>query len=340
MMDEPPEIVEQILEALVLPDGQPDRLRRVHTIGIGATGFFVPSDIARDYCIAEHFAGDLPVPVTVRFSNGLGSPHQHDGWAGEAKGMATRFHLKNGAATDLIAMTLPSFFPSPEIFLDLLGVAKPERAKARSPWQKICGLLKLEQPTRDPFPGEVYWTVPGASRFADANASSQVAVAQASLLEAPSSYARAIYHAVHAFKLEGPAPAGVQRWVRFSWRPVAGVHPCTAPVDDYLQPELRERLAREPARFTLMIEIGEAGDDVNDSSRPWPPHRSRVVMGELTLDTVPDDQINRCERMSFNPMLLVDGIAASDDPVLHLRRQAYQDASRQRGGAACPFSGV
>ncbi len=66
------------------------------------------------------------------------------------------------------------------------------------------------------------------------------------------SYARASYHAVHAFIVT--APDGTRRWVRFTWQPVAGVlstNPEATPVDKYLQKELRDRLDAGPARFSL-----------------------------------------------------------------------------------------
>jgi catalase len=200
-------------------------------------------------------------------------------------------------------------------------------------------MLQLMQPLSNPYPGQKDSPVAGAIGYADRNARSQLAVMQAANIGAPVSYARATYHAVHAFVIR--APDGVRRWVRFAWRPVAGVlntDPQAEPVDKYLKRELRERLAREPARFTLMMTIGETGDDVNDSSRPWPPHRMREVMGELTLNQVPEDQITHCEQLSFNPWLLADGVEPSDDPVLRVRRDAYQISSKRRGGAACPFS--
>ncbi len=78
--------------------------RPVHTVGVGVDGHFVASDLARAYCIAEPFQGHR-VPGSTRFSNGSGSPVQHDGWS-DVRGMATRSHLRDEAATDLIAMTL------------------------------------------------------------------------------------------------------------------------------------------------------------------------------------------------------------------------------------------
>ena len=106
-MDEPSRLVDDILAALKLAafEGRDD-LRPVHAIGIGATGAFVASQVARDFCVAEHFQGGR-IPVTVRFSNGSGNAVEHDGWS-DVRGMATRFQLPSGAATDLIAMTIAS----------------------------------------------------------------------------------------------------------------------------------------------------------------------------------------------------------------------------------------
>ena len=345
-MDGAPTLAEQLVTTLVLPDvldnpkGPPEgrlRFRPVHAVGVGATGTFVASEIARGYCVARHFDG-AAYPVTVRFSNGLGSRVPHDGWS-DVRGMATRFHLSKTDATDLIAMTLPEFFTAtPEAFLDFAITAKPGPIKRETNWRKFLDLLKLGIPMPDPPPGQTESPVVGALTYAGRDAHAQLAVWQAATIGAPVSYARATYHAVHAFGIR--APDGVRRFVRFDWRPVAGVLNTSEddpPKDVYLKQELTERLAREPARFTLMMTIGENGDDAADPSRPWGPHRTRVVMGELTLDTLADDTL--IESMSFNPWLLTDGVEPSNDPVLAARRDAYKVSSGRRIGAIpCPFS--
>jgi catalase len=333
-----PDIAERLVKALQRPDGK-DNLRPVHAIGIGATGYFEASDVARDYCIAEHFQGGR-IPAIVRFSNGSGCAVEHDGWS-DVRGMATRFQLANGGATDLVAMTLPEFFaPTPESFLEFAKAAFPAPVKPESPWRKFLDLLELTPPWRNPYPGETISPDLGAMQFADQNDYAKLAVFEAAAIGAPVSYARAAYHAVHTFIVV--APDGTRRGVRFSWQPVSGVlntDPDATPVDRYLKEELWERLAKEPARFTLMMAIGEAGDNFNDPTRPWPPHRARIMMGMLTLDKVPEDQVANNERLAFNPMRLTPGIEASDDPVLRVRGEAY-DISREwrEKGSGCPFS--
>jgi catalase len=331
-------IAKRLVEAVIsdFPDHRKGT-RPVHTIGVGVDGYFVASDVARSYCIAEHFQGQR-VRALVRFSNGSGSPVQHDGWS-DVRGMATRFFLRDEAATDLIAMTLGEFFaPTVDDFLAFTKAAQPTPVQKESAWRKILDMLQLKVPLPDPQPGEKANGGAGMLAYADQHRFAQLAVFQAGLIGAPVSYVRATYHAVHTFVVT--APDGVRRPVRFSWQPVAGVRttdPKVPPVDDYLHQELEERLRQWPARFMLMMVIGEAGDAVDDPTMPWPDKRVRVVMGTLTLTNVAKDQAASCEHVGFNPCRLLPGIEASGDPILLARRDAYELSRQMRGGTACPF---
>ena len=103
---------------------------------MGVKGEFVASDVARTYCIAEHFNGQ-PVTVSVRFSNGLGGLKQHDGWS-DVRGMAMRFHMPDGTASDLIATTLGEFFVrNVDDFFEFSKIAKREQYERRPWWLKI-----------------------------------------------------------------------------------------------------------------------------------------------------------------------------------------------------------
>jgi catalase len=329
-------VAKRLVEAIIanLPEPVPGR-RPVHTIGIGVKGEFVASDVARTYCIAEHFNGQ-PVDVSVRFSNGLGGLEQHDGWS-DVRGMATRFHLPDGTASDLIATTLGEFFVrNVDDFFEFAEVAKLEKYESRRWWRKLGDLLQLKVPPRNPYPNETMSVGAGALRYANRHRFAQLGIFQVGLIGAPESYVRASYHAVHTFWVT--APDGVRRPVRFSWQPVAGVRntdPTAVPRDKYLFEELKNRLRRWPARFMLMMTIGEAGDALDDPTKPWPGTRIRVVMGTLKLTEVPDDQEAAGERISFNPCRLAPGIEVSKDPILEARLGAYEVSREMRGG--CPF---
>ena len=337
------DIAKRIVDELLRPDGSWE-LRPVHSIGIGATGYFEPSDVAAHYCKADHFTQPR-TKATLRFSNGSGSKTQHDYWS-DVRGMATRFHLSDGTDTDLIMMTLPEFFGStPQEFLDFTLAAKPKQVRWVSPWKKIWQMLQLIPPQPDPYPDEEISPNEGAIKFANENRFSQLAVFQAAAIGAPVSYLRAAYHAVHTFVVTGEDD--VERWVRFTWQPIDGVkniNPADPPEnkDTYLPGVLRDRLAEHTSRFTLMMQIGETGDAFKDSTKPWPPHRQRIMMGTLTIDHAAADtkeQDEYFEKLSFNPMLLTPGIRASEDPVLHLRKEAYAYSSEKRKANPCPFTG-
>jgi catalase len=325
----------RLVDAIIanLPDPTPG-LRPVHTIGVGVDGYFIASDVARTYCIAEHFKGPR-IKVSVRFSNGIGSPFQHDGWS-DVRGMATRFHLQGGS-TDLIATTLGEFFArNVANFFEFTNTARHEPSRRESPWRKILDMLQLKKPARDPYHGEKTTADAGTLVYANRRRFAQLAVVEAGVIGAPVSYARATYHAIHTFIVEDPD--GVHRPVRFSWQPVAGVRntdPTAPPDDKYLHQELERRLRPWPARFMLMMTIGEAGDAIDDPTRPWPARRVRVVMGTLSLTNVAKDQAAASEHISFNPWSFPPGIKASGDPILHARRGAYEQSRVIRG---CPFN--
>lgn len=331
------QLAQETLTALDLDGGDKTR-RPVHTTGIGATGYFVPSDVARDFCNAEVFNADS-VEVAVRFSNGTGIAQQHDGW-NDVRGMAVKFHLKEGAQLDLVAMTLPEFFTAtPERFLEFAKAAKPLPVTRQTPWQQLWDMLRLIRPLPKPPAGQKEGSEGPALAFADENPESRLAMFHASTLGAPVSYARLAYHAVHTFVVT--AADGTSRHVRFNWIPVAGVRvmpPFDPPPEGYLRQELTRRIENEPVKFLLMMVIGEMGDDFTDPSRPWPPHRMRVSMGTLTVNAIPVDQETHNEKLSFNPLRLCSGIAASDDPVLLIRKDVYELSRERRDAPPCPFA--
>lgn len=349
-----PATPDQVIDLLYRPDGC-KKLRPVHAIGIAASGYFQPSAVALLYSKAAHFQPKRDGhPIKVRFSNGSGCKDPHDAWS-DVRGMAVRFSLPRipeeaELFTDLIAMTLPEFFSStPDEFQDFAWAAQPEPYLAASPLRKLWDLMCLKPPMRDPYPGETISPDPGAIRFADAHDVAKPGVVEAATIGAPVSYLRAAYHAVHTFVVTNAE--GVQRWVRFSWQPVLGVKnlPLLAPYtpapelgngDQYLQDELRGALidsnGKDHPRFSLMMTIGEVSDDLNNPARAWPPHRIRVMMGTLSIKNILNSQTDG-ENMSFNPGLLTDGIALSDDLVLKFRVETYKRSSALRNATPCPF---
>ena len=335
---------EELVEAVRHSFPKPVRDKRpVHTFGICAKGYFEASEIAKTYSVADHFQGHQ-VETTVRFSNGLGGADRHDNWS-DVRGMATRFHLGQDRATDLIAMTLGEFFVADvKSFMEMTKAGALQTFEPESPWRKIRDLLGLRVPQPNPREGEALSGVKGLTAYANANDKARLGIIEAGEIGVPTSYARATYHAVHTFVVTGPD--GGREHVRFTWQPVAGVSKydlenAPPPEDLDLQQELRDRLAEQgAARFMLMMAIGEAGDHFEDPTRPWPLRRRRVTMGTLHLrEAVPETKAREYENMSFNPCRLTPGLELSEDPVLKARKAAYEVSRKIRGGDACPFAG-
>ena len=158
--------------------------------------------------------------------------------------------------------------------------------------------------------------------FKKAHPELQAALAIALGAPALESYARAAYYAVHAFRFTNAA--GQARFIRYIWRPQAGA--ATIPPEeaqrrapDYLQTELRGRLAGGPVVFTLYLQLAGDGDDVNDPATAWPESRASVLAGTLRLTALVSDQRGGCEALVFDPSVVTDGIACSDDRILNAR---------------------
>jgi catalase len=153
---------------------------------------------------------------------------------------------------------------------------------------------------------------------------------------APASYAQLEYHGIHAFKWI--AADGTERWVRFTFRPRAGIaglseDDAAERAADYLQDEIRERLAREPVEFELEVTIAQEGDDPDDPTEAWPDDRKRVVAGTLRIAELDDTRERDGDVLVFDPTRVTDGIELSADPILRVRPDAYAVSVERRSGA-------
>jgi hypothetical protein len=82
-------------------------------------------------------------------------------------------------------------------------------------------------------------------------------------------------------------------------------------------------LRKAPVVQNLVLQLAGEGDPTDDPTAPWPDDRSRVRIGRLeiirptTVEEIGDPV------MLHDPTRLNDGIEASDDPVLAVRRRVY-----------------
>lgn len=310
--------------------------RAAHAWGIGARGWFRASTPAREWCDAPPFRADS-VPVLARFSNGSGGPTEHDADP-DARGLAVKLSPGSEHELDLVAMTLPLFFvKDPDTFLEFSKASVPVKVRRAGWWARLKADLLLHLPPPPAPPRSPALSFAHLLKFTRSHPEAITAVAALGSLIRPTSYARAAYHGVHAFRLTGSS--GVTRHARFTWHPEAGVRAIAddatpPPGDDYLRDELPRRLARGPVAFSLQLHLADGGDDVADPTTPWPTRRTRVTLGRLVLtSSVPTEEI---QRASFNPGRTVGGWSVSDDRILLARREAYEVSCGRRGGSGCP----
>ncbi|GAA4030022.1 catalase family peroxidase [Allokutzneria multivorans] len=273
--------------------------RRAHARGVCFDATFTPSGDAAGLTTAAHLQ-HAEVAATVRFSNSNGSPSTLDG-ARAGRGMAVKFHLPTGAATDLVAVNLPVFLAStPQNFLNLLGALE-----------------------KDPVTGATDPARLGA--YIQQNPEAAAGFQAVATMPIPVSYGTVRYWAIHAF--EWTNAQGHSQFVRYRWEPDTGVQDLSevdglAQEPEYLTAELVRRLADGPVGFTLRVQLAEPGDPTDNATKAWPADRKEIVAGHLEITGPVADQDHWAAEI-FDPTRVTDGIALSADPILAFRHDAY-----------------
>jgi catalase len=104
------------------------------------------------------------------------------------------------------------------------------------------------------------------------------------------------------------------------------------PDKNYLFEALIAGILHQPPHWRLIITIGQANDPTNDATIPWPDAREQVDVGALTLDHVESEETGRCRDINFDPLILPEGMAPSDDPLLSARSAVYSQSFTRRAG--------
>lgn len=302
-------VVEQIVNTLTKLSGGPHAgYRANHAKGIVVLGEFTPAKSAASVTKAVHLQQSVS-QVLVRFSNATGVPNIPDA-DGNAfpKGIAIRFKLADGAYTDIVSISTNGFpAANPEDFLGLLNAVAasgPDAAKP-SPVEQFLG------------------SHPAALKFV-----------QMPKLP-PESFATQPFFGVNAFKFTNAK--GETQYGRYRITPLNGAQflskdAAAKATPNYLFDELPKRLAKGTASYQLSLQLADKGDVLNDPTVVWPETRKQVELGTLVIKTIDADGVKYEKSTMFNPLVLVDGIEASDDPILLARPSAYAVSFGRRLG--------
>jgi catalase len=300
---------QQLLEKFDQIFGIHPGFRPAHAKGIMLQGTFTPTAEAAGLSRAPHL-NRPSTPATVRFSNSTGIPVIPDNDPNaDPRGCAIRFHLAERVHTDIVAHSTNAFpARTGQDFLEFLSaIAATDLAHfPGSPLEKYLG------------------THPAALAF----------------VQAPkppaSSFARESYFGLTAMRFINKD--GASRHGRYRIFPEAGndhldAAAAAAKGPNYLFEEIEARIAKEPVKLKVVVQVAEDGDSVNDATSLWPESRKLLELGQLVFTGLVANEAHEQKNIIFDPIPRVDGIDASEDPLLELRAAVYLLSGRRRRAA-------
>ena len=231
--------------------------RPAHAKGVLLRGTFTPSPEAASLTRAPHLHRNS-TPVTVRFSDFAGIPTvaDNDPQSAGPRGFAVRFHLGEHVHTDIIAHSVDNF---------------PVRT-AEGLVEFLDAVIGTDPAGQHPSAIEQFLGAhPAAMRF--------VQVPK----PIPSSFARESFFAVSAFRFTNAD--GISHYGRYRILPVAGNDylgetAAAARASSFLFDEIKERIAKDPVTFRVVVQLAEVGDMVDDATVRWPEDRPQRPFGE------------------------------------------------------------
>ena len=274
--------------------------RRNHIKGTCAAGEFVGTPEAAALSRSPLFTG-APLPVIARFSLPSGNPKLPDTTRG-VRGLALQFKLPKDDVHHMAMLNVPVFGASnPKTFHNQLIALKPDPATGKADPEKLKAFRESHPDTK-----------PLGEHLAKNNP--------------PASYASASYFSIHTFKFVDAAKTATP--VRWRFVPQTGDKQLTddemkSLPPDFLEDRMIEGLKAGPARWDMIVTVGEPSDPQTDPTQAWPKDRREFKAGTLTLTSASPQKRAPCEPINFDPLAMAAGIEPTDDPILMFRSPAY-----------------
>ncbi|WP_313625443.1 catalase family peroxidase [Kosakonia sp.] len=296
---------DKLVNVLQQAGGEHPGYRRNHAKGLCVTGRFISNGNASTLSRASVFAvGETP--VTGRFAIAGGNPAAPD-YAVPVRSLALAFQLANGEQWRTGMNAMP-FFPvsTVEQFYELQVASLPDAATGKPDAGKFKAFVQ-NNPEVAPFLAWAKQNVPSSSWASDR------------------------FNSLNAFRFMDKAD--VAHLVRWSMVPHTDYQPISADEkrdNNFLQTDLKQRLAQGPLKWDLLITVAQPGDDGSNAAKVWPADRQTINAGTLVLTRATEQQYGPCNDINYDPLILPDGIAASDDPLLNARSAAYAKSYNAR----------
>lgn len=304
----PAQMVNAIEDVFGITPGE----RRNHIKGTCASGEFVGiPKAAQVYSKSALFSGKA-VPVVARFSLAGGNAQTPD-VAKSPRGMALEFRLPKTEVQHMTMLNVPIFGAAqPRTFFDLMVASKPDPITGKPDPEKIKAFQESH---------------PDSRAMGDFMAQNNP----------PVSYANSAYFGIHTFRFINRKNKSTM--VRWRFVPQDGEKKLSdgelkSMPSNFLEQALIARTKQSPLRWDMVIALGEPGDSVDDPTLAWPANRKTVKVGTLTITSAISQVGAECEKINFDPLVMSDGIAPTDDPILLFRSPAYATSFAKRMGGS------
>lgn len=290
----------QVVEAIEGTFGVTVGERRNHTKGTCAAGEFTGSQELAGISRSGLFSGKA-VPVVARFSLSGGNPKAPD-TAKSPRGMALEFTLPDGGLQHMTMLNTPVFGAAvPRTFYDAMVANRPDPATGKPDPEKV-------------------------KAFKESHPDSKPQGAFMASYSPPASYANSAYYGIHAFKFINKKEESTL--VRWHFVPHDGEKPLDEAAlksmpANFLEEALIKRTNEAAVKWDMLVTVGEPGDVQDNPTIAWPEGRKQIKAGTLTISKAMAQKGAECEKINFDPLVLSDGIAATDDPILQFRSPSY-----------------
>lgn len=289
-----------------LVDGPHPGFRRNHAKGVCVTGWFEGSGEAVSFSRAALFTRSRS-PVVGRFALAGGMPFQDDE-PEKVRSLALRIMPVHGGEWRMGINDIPVFpVRNAADFNDFLLASRPEPQTHRPDPSRMAAFLARHPETQQ-----------------------ALALLKARILT--SGFADDTYNSLDSFAfINGEGTITPVRWAMV---PEQAARPPAGPGAgrDYLFHDLIEALAHGPLRWHLVVTVGGAGDVTADPTVAWPAGRRQVDAGILTLVRAESEDGGPCKGITYDPLILPEGIAPSDDPIPAARSAVYARSFVLRSG--------
>ena len=295
-------------DALQAANGKPfPGFRRAHAKGLCVAGRFDANGAGVPLSRAALFrAGSTP--VIGRASTGGGDPMAGDGRP-VFHALGLRFALPGREEWRMAIDHTPIFVvATPADFMALQQASVPDPKTGKPDPARI-----------GPFVG----AHPEVKAFLDYMATAPL----------PASFANGTYYSIDAFRfIDANGTSRAVRWQFEPETPLAALDRATLDKQpkDFLFDELLARVKTAPIRWHMIVVLANPGDRTDDATVQWTgPHR-RIDVGTLVIDRATTEETGDCRDYTYDPLVLPEGVAASDDPLLPMRSAVYAASFRRR----------